>query len=257
MRKVLFALVMCLILLITILLMVKGVNKGKVEIWGIGQIKQENTDIENENNKLSSLVKNDFPQANKKLENTGKEMQKSKKEYEDKAILLSSSEYYLQTEEYEIEFLWTKIGNYAKDDDVEIKMEVIKSQLEGRYDLNFTVEGKYSDVTQLIYDIENDSKLGFKIENFKMISNDAGVQGSFSCKEIRIKLNESKLQTDGQKEISDEENDGKTYNKANEANKANNTVNQGNTNNQANNANQANASDTSTNSSNPNTASGN
>ena len=130
-------------------------------------------------------------------------MESTKAEYEDKAVLLGDSKYYLQTEEYKIEFLWTKLGNYAKDENVEIKIDVTNSQIAGRYNLNFEVFGQYTDVTQFIYDVENDSKLGFKIEDFKMqsggtvrtvdsdgneISSSSGVVGRFSCKEIRIDL---------------------------------------------------------------------
>ena len=115
-------------------------------------------------------------------------MENAKSEYESKALLLGNSSYYLQTEEYEIEFLWTRIGNYANDNDVKIKIDVTNSSISGRYDLNFTVTGKYPDVTQFIYDIENDSKLGFKIEDFNMVSSESGVQGKFACKEIKIDL---------------------------------------------------------------------
>ena len=114
-------------------------------------------------------------------------MQDTKEQYEEKAKLLGNSKYYMQTEEYKIEFLWTKLGNYAHDENVEIKIDVSNSNISGRY----------TDVTQFIYDVENDSKLGFKIENFDMKSSTVstlknnsiyGVIGKFSCKDIRIDI---------------------------------------------------------------------
>ena len=56
-------------------------------------------------------------------------------------------------------------------------------------DLSFTVDGKYVDITDFIYDIENDSKLGFKIDSFKMISgSDSEVIGSFVCQDIPLSV---------------------------------------------------------------------
>ena len=198
MRKLLFALILCFMLLITGIVIVKGVDKGAIEIWGIKTIMLENDNLDEENDKLTKLVKDNYATSLAGLDQTAESMQRSKTTYEEKAVLLSKSDFYLQTEEYEIEFLWTKIGNYARDEGVVLKMDVAKSQLEGRYDLNFNATGKYSDVTQLIYDIENDSKLGFKIEKFKMTSTESGVEASFTCKEIRIKIDESKMQSGSQ-----------------------------------------------------------
>ena len=39
------------------------------------------------------------------------------------------------------------------------------------YDLSFTVYGEYISILDFVSDIENDSELGFKIENFKMLKN--------------------------------------------------------------------------------------
>ena len=132
------------------------------------KLKDKDEEIDSSNAQLSDLVGTKYPSAVKTLESSAETMQKTKSEYENKALLLSDKDRHMQTEQYEIEFLWTKIGNHAKDNDVDIKIEVTASQISGRYDLNFTVTGDYPDVTQFIYDIENDSKLGFKVEKFKM-----------------------------------------------------------------------------------------
>ena len=56
--------------------------------------------------------------------------------------------------------------------------------------MNFTAKGSYISITDFISDIENDSTLGFKIENFKMIPSgqeDGTLQATFVCKDIAIK----------------------------------------------------------------------
>lgn len=205
MRKILFILIIVLLLTGCGIVMYKGITGEYIDIWGFVQIQEEDNIINSRNDELSTIVSVKFPSTMKKLNTTVETLQNTKEEYENQAILLADSKYYRQTENYKLEFLWTKIGNYAKDNEVEIKIDVTNSQIKGLYDLNFSAVGRYSDVTQFIYDIENDSRLGFKIEDFNMISEPitsevvmdngekmtnviSAVRGTFACKEIRIDI---------------------------------------------------------------------
>ena len=69
---------------------------------------------------------------------------------------------------YKIERLWIALENYAKNENVELKLEVVDAASKGLYDLNITVAGEYIGITDFIYDIEKDDTLGFKILNFKL-----------------------------------------------------------------------------------------
>lgn len=59
------------------------------------------------------------------------------------------------------------------------------------YDLNFSATGTYTGIEEFITDLEDDSKLGFKIEDFSMTatsgSNGEQVEATFVCKNIIIK----------------------------------------------------------------------
>lgn len=199
MRKILFILLIILLLVGAGLTISNGFELGNFQVWGVKSIIAENETIDNKNQELSDLVSSTYPSSLAKLNIESETLASTKKEYEDTAILVSNSKYYMQTEKYEIEFLWTKIGNYAQDNNVQIKIDVVNSSAEGLYDLKFIIAGEYIDVTQFIYDIENDSKLGFKIEDFSMIAviekdeetgkdKIVGVQGTFLCKEIGINI---------------------------------------------------------------------
>lgn len=67
------------------------------------------------------------------------------------------------------------------------------SQATGYYDLNFEATGSYVSVTDFIYDIENDSSLGFKIEGFKMAPGGNGVKATFICTNIAINIDPSAI----------------------------------------------------------------
>lgn len=188
MRKILLIVLIVLLLVGAGFTIANGFELGNFQIWGVKGITAQNENIDNKNEELSSLISVTYPATLAELKTSSETLTSTKQEYENKAILVSNSKYYMQTEKYEIEFLWTRLGNYAKDNNVQIKIDVVNSSTSGLYDLNFTIAGKYSDVTDFIYDIENDSKLGFKIEDFHMSANGEGVQGTFSCKEITINI---------------------------------------------------------------------
>lgn len=196
MRKILFAILAIVLLVFTGFIIYKGTNIGKLEIWGIKQISEENELIDEKNSELAKLVDDSYPNALKQLNNAGEKMQEEKKKYEEEVSLASNSKYYMQSEKYKLEFLWTKIGNYAKDNNVKPKMEVSNGSTRGIYNLTITAVGKYKNVASFIYAIENDSRLGFKIEDFSMVQetidteekNANLVRGKFTCKEIRIDL---------------------------------------------------------------------
>ena len=191
MRKILLIILIILLLVGAGLTIANGFELGNFKIWGVKAIVAENETIDKKNLELSNLVSVTYPSTLDALDTSSKTLTSTKEEYEEKAILVSNSKYYMQTEKYEIEFLWTRLGNYAKDNNVQIKIDVVNSSTSGLYDLNFTIAGEYVKVTEFIYDVENDSKLGFKIEDFHMSANGEGVQAGFSCKEISINIEET------------------------------------------------------------------
>ena len=131
MRKLLFALLAIALLIVVGLVVYKGFRIGKIEVWGIKQIVAENEQIDKANSDLEKLANDNFQAAITKLNSSGEAMQAKKKEYEEQAVLVSNSKYYMQTEKYKIDFLWTRIGNYAKENKVTPKMEVASESTKG------------------------------------------------------------------------------------------------------------------------------
>ncbi|MNS86949.1 hypothetical protein D3C72_1208710 [compost metagenome] len=99
-----------------------------------------------------------------------------------------------------MEYLWAQIDGHAKKEGVKIKFQLTTNMTaSGTYDIGFTVTGGYVGITDFVYDIENDSKLGFKIENFKLVpgGSESELIATFTCKEISINLQNSNLSTTG------------------------------------------------------------
>lgn len=202
MRKILFIILIVLLAVGAGIIIANGFELGNFQVWGVKEIIAQNETIDKKNSELSNLVSVSYPNTLQELETSSQTLTSTKKDYEDKAILVSNNKYYMQTEKYEIEYLWTKLGNYAKDNNVQIKIDIVNSSTEKLYDLKFTIAGTYAGVTDFIYAVEGDSKLGFKIEDFHMAANGEGVQGTFTCKEISINLEsvEQTIPTDEQEQ---------------------------------------------------------
>ena len=190
MRKIIISVLVGLLLIGSGFFMVNGLAKANIK--GAKGIDKKDTEINDKISELSSVISVDYEGANSNLKQAVNKLIDSKTEYENQAALSNSnsSSYASKLETYDIDYLWTKLGNYAKDENVVIKIDVTAGGASSNlYNLNFTVTGSYVGTTDFIYDIENDSKLGFKIDNFKMVAGaNSEVTGSFVCQDIPLSV---------------------------------------------------------------------
>ena len=98
---------------------------------------------------------------------------------------------------------------------------------EGTYDLDFTATGSYICITDFVSAIENDSTLGFKIEEFKLVPSGSDLQATFTCKDISI--NKEELNTSTVMTTQNTNTTNNTTNTTNSTNSTNNTANNTNT----------------------------
>ena len=94
---------------------------------------------------------------------------------------------------YDVDFLWTTIGNYATQKGVTLQFDVSKSATKTSIlpeyvicDLNFTITGDYIAITDFIYSMENDDKLNFEIRDFLMEKGGENLQATFIVKDVPI-----------------------------------------------------------------------
>lgn len=193
MKKLLILILIGLLLILSIFAVVKGINLGKLEILGFYSIKQRSKELDDKIQEASKINEKDYKQAISTLEEDGKKLQQEKKKYDDMTQVSEESEVASanQMERYEVETLWVKLGNHATSEGVIMKMEILQgsSGAAGTYNLRFTVTGSYISIVDFVSDIENDSTLGFTIEEFKMVptSSEANLEATFVCKDITIK----------------------------------------------------------------------
>lgn len=250
MKKLLIIVMIVLVTALTFVTVGRGIKIGGFSILSIFDIKEESAQLDKTVEQATKLASTDFPKAVSTVNENVKKLQTQKQSYEDMVTVSTDSQVQLasQYEKYKVEVLWTKIGKHATSEGVVMKMDITKgtSNTSDTYNLNFTATGSYIAITDFITDIEDDSSLGFKIEEFKMIpsTSDANqLTATFTCKDIAIEGISGTSPQTPQTNVND----------ANNTNNTNSTNNTNNTNNTTNSAATNTASNTATNNTTTNT----
>lgn len=244
MKKLLLLILIALLLALSIFIVIQGVDVGGLQILGVKGIQQKSSELDEKIQQAGKLAEKDYQQAVSEVEESTKKLKEEKKNYEDMTAISEEGDVQSanQIEKYEIETLWVRLGNHATSEGVVMQMDVVKgtNSVQDVYNLKFTATGGYIQITDFISAIENDSTLGFKIEEFKMLpaSNSSDLQATFVCKDIYIKDVSATTNTNTGTT------DGTNTNSTNNTNNTANTANTSNTNATSNTSNTTNTTNT-------------
>lgn len=238
MKKLLILILIALLLALSIFVVIQGISVGKLEILGVKGIQTKSSEVDAKIQEAGKLAEKDYQQAINTVENNAKKLKEEKQNYEDLVAINTEDGTQItnQIEKYEIETLWVRLGNHATSQGVVMKMEVTNgtNSAQDVYNLKFTATGSYISITDFISAIENDSTLGFKIEEFKMTPSDTNLQATFTCKDISIKdVSATATTTTNDETETDTANSNNTANtntNTNNTNSTGNTTNTSNTN---------------------------
>lgn len=193
MKKLLISVIILLILILTGITIVKGIEIGPLKVLGILEIKDDNDKLDDKVKQATKLTSTDYQKAIDDLNDAIKQLENQKNSYEDMVNVSTDSQVEAANQTYNntIDFLFVRIENHAKSEGVTMKMEVTRNStgVNNVYNLNFTATGSYTGIEEFITGIEDDSKLGFKIEDFSMVaSSQSGdqLEATFVCKDITI-----------------------------------------------------------------------
>lgn len=239
MKKLLILILIALVLALTIFTIVNGIELGGFTILGIKGIQNRNSELDQKIDEATRLVTITYPKKTSEINSNIQKLEETKKEYEDMATVSTSDEVTAATQisNYKIETLWTTIGIHAKKTGVTINIAVVNgSGGQNSYNLNFTVNGSYINISEFIRSIEDDSTLGFKIEQFSLKpgTSDSDLQATFVCKNIIIldlsqtsgtPAPESGTDATGTNNTTNTSNTTNTTNSANTTNATTNTTN--------------------------------
>lgn len=191
MKKLLILILIALVLALTIFTIINGIEIGGLSVLGIKQIQDKNAELEETVTEATRLASSNFPSAVSELNASMDDLQEQKTAYEDMVAVSDTGDVQTasQLSNYNLDFLWTQIGTHATSEGVNIDMALTQGTGgQNVYNINFTAVGSYVGISEFIRDIEDDSDLAFKIEEFSMTAGESTSQlrATFVCKNIPI-----------------------------------------------------------------------
>lgn len=193
MKKILIILLIILLVILSYFAIFRGIALGDFEILSVEKIQEENDKLTKEIEATEKLMHSDYAQKTEELQKTVEGLMEAKDEYKELAAVSSDKALKEATkqETYKMEYIWTRIGSHATSEGIELKLDITAGETgeEDSKNLLFTVTGNYIAVINFVLSIEDDSQLGFRIENFKILpgSGENGRQATFTVRNIRIK----------------------------------------------------------------------
>ena len=173
MKKILISILIILLLILGYFSVAKGVNIGPLKVQSISGIKEANGKLNSDFEEANILANKTYPEEVEGLENAIRQLKISKQQYENKKLYSNEENAMtsLEVKKYKIHYLWTILGNYRKERGVQsLTLDLVATGTKDVYDLQFTLLGSYTSITDYLYDIENDEELNFEIKNFTITS---------------------------------------------------------------------------------------
>ncbi len=174
MRKLIIVAIVAILIYVGVTMVFDGLEKFRIPSYE--GLEQQQKVLEANVGKLNNTNGVLFETEKANLATSIKNYKDKKAEYE--AMEASQKELALQsTDLYDLDFLWTIIGNYASDQNVILQLDVTKSpNIEAQSDeyvmcdIAFTGMGDYADLVGFIYDVEDDDRMKFEFSDFNMIN---------------------------------------------------------------------------------------
>ena len=173
MKKILISIIIILLIGLGYIIGVKSLSIGQLKLESVGDIKNASASLDQKFNTSKEISAKTYPKSIEDLDKVVRDLKTAKQQYQAKTLNnpdVQSNLGIIQVEKYNIEYLWTIIGNYATKNGVTLALDVKSTNADDVYNLNFNLEGKYIGITDFIYSLEDDSELKFEIKDFKISS---------------------------------------------------------------------------------------
>ena len=195
MRKYILIIILIISAIICINLISFGFRIGNFKINSYSEIEKNSLEKDKLLDDLNKKNYNEFKKKVNDLKLATESYKTTKVQYD--ALVesgeISESAIYDSMDIYNIDFLWTTIGNYATEKGVTLQFDVTKSNSATSIssecimcDLNFTITGDYISITDFVYSLEDDDKLNFEIRDFLIEKGGEDLQATFVVRGVPI-----------------------------------------------------------------------
>jgi hypothetical protein len=197
MKKVLLLAVVLVLVYFAYVITNNGIHvQNIVDVSSYYELENKSGELNSKINVVKSQTTTQFEQKKAELKNAVQDYDRILEEYQElKPKIDAAGTGVASVDLYDIDFLWTILGNYATEEGVILQMDVLKSSgvntadtgEEFMYcDLDFVANGQYLPITNFIYDIEDDDRLGFEINDFKLVQSGESLAGTFIVKNVPL-----------------------------------------------------------------------
>ena len=167
MKKILISIIGVILLILICVFAFKGISIGKLSVYSWKDIKGQSLNLDKKIEEANTEINQNYAKSIADIETATSNLKKLKEEYEEK-VGLNGGLGITQIEKYKIEYLWGIIGGYAKKEGVKITLDIQETSIADTHNIDFSIYGSYTGITDFIYDIENDDELNYRIKDFKI-----------------------------------------------------------------------------------------
>lgn len=190
MRKILISVLVVLLIILAYFTIFQGISIGSFHVLSTGGIIELNDELTTKIDEANRKIKNDYQSKQTELSESVATLLENKESYYRVANVSTENEINkANTEEtYNIEYLWLRVGRHARNEGVNLKMDVLNNNNADSTvkNLAFTVVGQYVGIIDFVSALEDDSELSFTIEDFNLLPDGDNLQATFEVTGIRI-----------------------------------------------------------------------
>ena len=195
MRKILITILAIILVILAYFTIFHGISIGSFKILGTSQIEELSDELNSKKDEANRKVASEFQSKQEELLSKVDTLLQNKEQYYDVANVSTDKQLsQANTEEvYNLEYLYLKVGGHARNEGVNLKLDINSGDTEDEEvkNLAFTVTGQYVGIIDFISAIEDDSELSFVIEDFKMEPDEENIKATFNVRGIKIQLDET------------------------------------------------------------------
>ena len=124
MKKLVLSIMIILILILTGITIVKGLEIKNINILGIMEIKKQNEKLDDVVNEATKIASKDYEKKMNDLNQEIKKLENEKIKYQDMVNVSTENQVEAANQFYDylIDFLWIRVENHAKEEGVKIKL---------------------------------------------------------------------------------------------------------------------------------------
>lgn len=208
-RKITLSIILILLIYVCYQLFFGEISTIREKVASVSELETASDELDKATLELEKNSTTDFEQKKIDLKEAIKKYNDAKDAYEN-LVPANVADTIIEADLkdiYDVDFLWTIVGNYATEEGINLKFDINKNfnsassinNTSTNYvvcDLKFVITGQYINLTDFIYDIEDDDRLNFEINDFTMKKGSSEEEGSSSDLEVTLNVREIKINAD-------------------------------------------------------------